>query len=54
MRMPKSLGTLLVAIWFILWGLLTAPFINLSFTYAPHLLAILAMVAGVLLLLERR
>ena len=51
MRMPKNLGTLLIAIWFILYGLIGL--FGLSFRYIGELMGALALVAGVLLLLER-
>jgi hypothetical protein len=53
MKMPKNLGMLLLSIWLILFGLLTAPFFRLSFAHSGDLLAILAIAAGVLLLLQR-
>jgi hypothetical protein len=53
MRLPKNLGMILLAVWLILFGVLTAPFLQISFTYSHHLLAVLAVVAGVLLLLQR-
>lgn len=53
MKMPKNLGMLLLAIWLILFGLLTAPFLSLSFAHSGDLLAVLAIAAGVLLLLQR-
>ena len=53
MRMPKSLGMILVAVWLILYGVLTAPFLKFSFAYSADLLAVLAVAAGVLLLLRR-
>jgi hypothetical protein len=53
MRMPQNLGMLLLAIWLILFGLLTAPFLKISFAYSGDLLAVLAIVAGILLLLRR-
>jgi hypothetical protein len=54
MRTPKNLGTLLLAVWLIVYGLLTAPFLHLSFAYSGDLLAVLAVVTGVVLILERR
>ena len=54
MRMPKNLGTLLLAIWLIVFGLLNAPFLNLHFAYSADLVAVLAVATGVVLLLERR
>lgn len=53
MKMPKNLGTLLLAIWLILFGLLTAPFLSVSFAHSGDLLAALGIAAGVLLLLQR-
>ncbi len=53
MRMPKNLGMLLLAIWLILFGLLTAPFLHLSFAYSLDLLAVLGIATGVVLLLHR-
>jgi len=53
MKMPKNLGTLLLSIWLILFGLLTAPFLNFSFSHSGDILAVLAVAAGVLLLLQR-
>jgi hypothetical protein len=53
MRLPKNLGTIFLAAWLILFGLLTAPFLKVSFAYSGDLLAVLAIVVGVLLLLQR-
>lgn len=53
MKVPKNLGMLLLAVWLILFGLLTAPFLKFNFTYSGDLLAVLAIVVGVLLLLKR-
>ena len=53
MNLPKNLGMLLLAVWLILFGLLTAPFLNVSFSHSGDLLAVLAIAAGVLLLLQR-
>jgi hypothetical protein len=52
-KLPKNLGSILLAVWLILYGLLTAPFLRLGFAYSEHILALLAIAAGVLLLLER-
>ncbi len=49
MKLPKNLGILLLAIWLILVGL--AGFVNLG--ELAKLLDILAIAAGVLLLLRR-
>lgn len=53
MKLPKNLAMLLLAVWLILFGLLTAPFLNFGFAYSDHLLAVLAMAVGVLLILQR-
>jgi hypothetical protein len=53
MKMPKNLGMILLAVWLILFGILTAPFLRFSFAYSSDLLAVLAVAAGVLLLLQR-
>lgn len=53
MNMPKNLGMSLLAIWLILYGLLTAPFLNISFSHSGDILAVLAIAAGVLLFLKR-
>lgn len=53
MTLPKNLGKILMAVWFILFGVLTAPFLRLSFAYSGDLLAVLAIVVGALLLWRR-
>ncbi len=49
MKLPKNLGLLLLAIWLILVGL--SGFVNLG--EIAKLLSLLAIAAGVLLLLQR-
>ena len=49
MTVPKNLGLLLLAIWLILFGVLTAPFLGVSFAYSGDILAVLAIAAGALL-----
>ena len=49
MKLPWSLGTLILAIWLILYGL--AEFLNLG--DLGVLVPVLAIVAGILLLLSR-
>jgi len=49
--LKKNLGMLLLAIWLILSGLM--PLLNLSFSGAGTVMGILAIAAGVLLLLGR-
>ena len=51
MRLTKDLGMLLLAIWLILGGLV--PLLNLSFSGLGPLMAILAIAAGVLILIGR-
>ena len=53
MKAPKDLGMNLLAAWLILFGLLTAPFLKVSFAHSGDVLAVLAIAAGVLLLLKR-
>ncbi len=53
MKSPTTLAPLVLGVWLILWGLLTAPFLRLSFAYSGDLLAVLGIVAGVLVLLRR-
>jgi hypothetical protein len=45
MKMPKNLAMLLLAIWLILFSVLTAPFLGVSFTHIGDLLAILGIAA---------
>ncbi|WP_020467041.1 hypothetical protein [Singulisphaera acidiphila] len=51
--MPKDLGRTVLAVWLILHGLLSAPFLKISFAASGDLLALLAIAAGVLLLMKR-
>jgi hypothetical protein len=53
MNLPKNLGMLLLAVWLILYGLLTAPFLGFSFAHSGDILAVLAIAAGAALLLQR-
>jgi hypothetical protein len=53
MNLPKSLGMILLAVWLILFGVLSAPALALSFAYSGDLLGVLAIVTGVVLLLRR-
>ena len=50
MRLTKSLGSILLAIWLILWGLMT---VVTGFALPPIIMAVLAIAAGVLILLGR-
>jgi len=51
MRLTKNLGMLLLAIWLILYGLIAL--LGLSFSGLGVIMAILAIAAGVLILLGR-
>jgi hypothetical protein len=53
MKIPKNLGMILVAIWLIAFGLLTNSFLKISFSHSGDVLAILAIVAGILLFMAR-
>lgn len=44
---------ILLAVWLIVFGIVNAPFLKFSFAYSGDLLAVLAIAAGVLLLLRR-
>ena len=51
MRLTRNLGMLLLGIWLILYGLIGL--LGLSFSGLPVIMAILAIAAGVLILLGR-
>lgn len=53
MKMRKGLGMLLLAIWFVLYGVLTQSFVRLSFDHSGDVLALLAIAVGVVLFLQR-
>ena len=38
MKLPKNLGMVVLAVWLILFGLLTAPFLKVNFAYSGDLL----------------
>ena len=52
-KLPNNLGLMLLAVWLILFGILTAPFLKFNFAHSHDLLALLAIVAGALLLMKR-
>ena len=52
-KAPNNLGMILLAVWLILYGIVTAPFLKFNFAYSGDLLAVLAIAAGALLLLRR-
>ena len=51
MRITSNMGMLLLAIWLILTGLITL--LGLSFQGLPLIMGILALIAGILILLGR-
>ncbi len=51
MRITQNMGMLLLAIWLILTGLITL--LGLSFQGLPLIMGILALAAGILILLGR-
>ena len=51
MRITQNMGMLLLAIWLILTGLITL--LGLSFQGLPLIMGILALIAGILILLGR-
>lgn len=51
MKKSKNLGMILLAVWLILTGLL--PFLRVSLPYSGTILPLLAVAAGVLILLDR-
>jgi hypothetical protein len=53
MKLPKNVGMLLLAVWLIVYGVLTAPFLHVSVAHGGDILAVLAIVTGVLLVLQR-
>jgi hypothetical protein len=50
MRLTKSIGMILLAIWLILWGLMA---VLSGFTIPPIVMGILAIAAGIFILLGR-
>ncbi len=51
MKLPKNLGMLLLAIWLIVTGVIEL--LHFSFSGLPIIMAILAIAAGVLILLDK-
>jgi hypothetical protein len=51
MKVTRNIGTLLLAVWLILTGLI--PVLNLSFSGLSTVMAILAIAAGVLIVVGR-
>ncbi|BBO33386.1 hypothetical protein [Lacipirellula parvula] len=53
MKLSKNLGMLLLAAWLFLFGLLTTPLLGISFSHSGDVLGVLAIVAGVMLIMQR-
>jgi hypothetical protein len=53
MKIPNNLAMIVLAVWLILFGVLSAPSLKVSFAYSGDVLAVLAIAAGVLLLVRR-
>jgi hypothetical protein len=51
MKVNKKIGMLLLAVWLIMTGLI--PLLNLSFTGLHTVMAILAIVSGILIAISR-
>lgn len=52
-KSSRNFGMMLLAVWMILFGILTAPVLNLNFGYEGDLLALFAVAVGILLLLGK-
>jgi hypothetical protein len=53
MTLPRNLGTTLLAVWLVVFGVLTNSFIKINFEHSQDLLATLAIAAGVFLFRNR-
>ena len=53
MKAPSNLGMILLAIWLILYGVLSAPLLNVQFNQSGNVLAVLAIVTGIVLFVRR-
>ncbi len=53
MKASKDLAMIALAAWLGLYGVLTAPFLKVSFAHSGDVLAVLAIAAGVLLFMRR-
>jgi hypothetical protein len=54
MKMPRNVEKIIMAIWFILFGILKAPFLSVSFAHSDDVLAALAVIVGIILLVQPR
>ena len=53
MKIPTNLGLILLGVWLILFGILSAPFLAVRFSHSADLLAVFAVVTGAVLLWRR-
>ena len=53
MKLPSNLGMILLGVWLIVFAVLTAPSLKFSFSHSGDALAVLAVAAGVVLLIQR-
>ncbi len=53
MKIPGNLGLILLGVWLILFGILSAPFLSIRFTNSADVLAGFAIVTGAVLLWRR-
>lgn len=53
MAVPRNIGMLLLAVFLIVFGVLTAPFLGVSFSHSGDVVAILAIAAGVAIAMNR-
>jgi len=53
MKLSANLGMILLAVWLILFGVLTAPMLGFHFNRSGDVLAILAIVTGIVLIVRR-
>jgi hypothetical protein len=52
MKIPPNLGLILLGVWLILFGILSAPFLSVRFSHSADVLAVFAIVTGAVLLLR--
>ena len=53
MKLGRNLGAILLGVWLILFGLLTQGFVRIAFNRSHDVLAVLAIVTGVVYLVRR-
>ena len=53
MKLIPNLGLILLGVWLILFGILSAPFLAVRFSHSADVLAVLAIVTGAVLIWRR-